>query len=147
MTDTRLRDHAGPGVAKAGSFRNAPDGPTGLLVLDSLLTGRPDVATDAVWHVALPALCAAIGPAVSIGRVLVDSLAANMAADHARTARSAGMRESEVVLRHAVRNSLGPALSMVGVQAGMLLAGLAGWSPAWPGPEFRLGRRGSRLRR
>ncbi|MGO4426318.1 ABC transporter permease subunit, partial [Streptomyces sp. MCAF7] len=40
-----------------------------------------------------------------------------------------------VLLRHAVRNSLGPALSMVGIQAGALLAGLVVVEKIfdWPG--------------
>ncbi|MFG2941470.1 ABC transporter permease [Streptomyces sp. NPDC048282] len=117
------------------SFRDAPTGPTGFLLVDSLLAGRPEVFGDAVTHLALPALCAAISPAVAIGRVLVDGLTANLAADHARTARAAGLTERAVLLRHAVRNSLGPTLSMVGIQAGALLAGLVVVEKIfdWPG--------------
>jgi peptide/nickel transport system permease protein len=67
--------------------------------------------------------------------VLVDGLKANMSADHARTARAAGMSERQILVRHAVRNSLGPTLSMVGIQAGMLLAGLVVVEKIfdWPG--------------
>lgn len=106
------------------SLSDAPDGPTGFLVLDGLLSGRLDVSGDALWHLALPVACAAVSPAVAIGRVLVDGLKSNMTADHARTSRAAGMTERSILLRHAVRNSLGPTLSMVGIQAGALLAGL-----------------------
>ncbi|WP_371541285.1 ABC transporter permease [Streptomyces sp. NBC_00554] len=117
------------------SFRDAPTGPTGFLLLDSLLTGRIDVFADAATHLALPALCAAISPAVAIGRVLVDGLTTNLEADHARTARALGLTERAVLLRHALRNSLGPALSMVGIQAGALLAGLVVVEKIfdWPG--------------
>lgn len=116
-------------------YRDAPAGPTGLLLVDSLLAGRPDVFGDAALHLVLPALCAAIAPAVAIGRVLLDGLSANLEADHARTARAAGLTERAVLLRHAVRNSLGPALSMVGIQAGALLAGLVVVEKIfdWPG--------------
>ncbi|MFJ3671409.1 ABC transporter permease [Streptomyces sp. NPDC090106] len=117
------------------AYRDAPTGPTGFLLVDSLLAGRPEVFGDAVTHLALPALCAAISPAVAIGRVLVDGLTANLEADHARTARAAGLTERAVLLRHAARNSLGPALSMVGIQAGALLAGLVVVEKifGWPG--------------
>ncbi|MGI5440063.1 ABC transporter permease [Streptomyces shenzhenensis] len=117
------------------SVRDAPSGPTGLLLADSLLAGRPDVFGDAATHLVLPAVCAAIAPAVAIGRVLVDGLTANLEADHARTARAAGLSERAVLLRHAARNSLGPALSMVGIQAGALLAGLVVVEKIfdWPG--------------
>ena len=60
-------------------FSNAPDGPTGLLTVDGLLHGRLDVFVDAMQHLILPALCVAIGPAVSIGRVLRSSLVGNHA--------------------------------------------------------------------
>lgn len=117
------------------SFRGTPSGPTGFLVLDSVLAGRFDVVGDALHHLALPVLCAAVGPAVAIGRVLVDGLRGAMSSDYARTARSAGMSEKAVLLRHGARNSLGPALSMVGLQAGMLLGGLVVVEKIfdWPG--------------
>ncbi|MCS6561249.1 ABC transporter permease [Curtobacterium flaccumfaciens] len=117
------------------SFTESSPGPTGLLVVDAVLAGRVDVAGDAVWHLLLPAACAAVSPAVAIGRVLVDGLRTNLVADHARTARSAGMRESAVLLRHALRNALGPTLSMIGLQAGMLLGGLVVVEKivGWPG--------------
>jgi peptide/nickel transport system permease protein len=117
------------------SFTDAPTGPTGFLLLDSLFAGRLDVLSDGIAHLALPVLCAAIAPAVAVGRVLVDGLSTNLEADHARTARAAGMAERSVLLRHALRNSLGPTLSMIGVQAGSLLAGLVVVEKifAWPG--------------
>jgi peptide/nickel transport system permease protein len=117
------------------SFGSTSPGPTGLFVLDGLLAGRFDVATDAIWHLVLPAACVAISPAVAIGRVLVDGLRANLVSDHARTARSAGLPESLVMLRHAVRNSLGATLSMIGIQAGLLLGGLVVVEKivSWPG--------------
>lgn len=126
------------GLLPAGgrsSFGATSPGPTGLFVVDGLLAGRVDVAADAVWHLLLPAACAAISPAVAIGRVLVDGLKINLVADHARTARAAGMREGLVLARHAVRNSLGATLSMVGIQAGMLLGGLVVVEKivSWPG--------------
>lgn len=126
------------GIVPSGGrsvFTDGSSSPTGLLVIDGLLAGRLDVAGDAIWHLLLPAACAAISPAVAIGRVLVDGLKVNLVSDHARTARSAGMREGSVLVRHAVRNSMGATLSMIGMQAGMLLGGLVVVEKivAWPG--------------
>jgi peptide/nickel transport system permease protein len=114
---------------------NVPDGPTGLLTVDGLLHGRIDVVTDALRHLVLPGLCVAIGPAMSIGRVLRSSLISTMRTDYVRTARAKGLRESVVMLRHAVRNSLGPALSMTGLQLGLMSAGVVVLEQvfAWPG--------------
>lgn len=117
------------------SVSNAPTGPTGLLTVDGLLHGRLDVVVDAFQHLVLPGLCIAIGPAMSIGRVLRSSLVNTMRTDYVRTARSKGMRESTVMVRHALRNSVGPALSMTGLQVGLMFAGVVVIEQifAWPG--------------
>ena len=77
----------------------------------------------------------ALGPAVAIGRVLRSSLLDVMRQDYVRTARAKGLSERMVVLRHALRNASGPALSMAGLQVGLLLAGVVVVELvfAWPG--------------
>ena len=117
------------------SIANAPDGPTGLLTIDGLVHGRLDVFFDALKHLVLPGVCVAILPAVSIGRVLRSSLVTTMRTDYIRTARAKGLRETTVLLRHAVRNSIGPALSMGGLQVGLMFAGVVVIEQifAWPG--------------
>jgi peptide/nickel transport system permease protein len=106
------------------SIASAPDGPTGLLTIDGLLHGRLDVTWDAFQHLLLPALCIAIGSAVAIGRVLRGSLIGNLHSDYIRTARAKGLRERTVMFKHALRNSVGPALSMTGLQVGLMFAGV-----------------------
>lgn len=117
------------------SIRNAPTGPTKLLVIDGLVHGRLDVVVDALQHLVLPAFCVAIAPAVSIGRVLRSSLVGTLKADYVRTARAKGLRESMVVVKHALRNSIGAALSMGGLQVGLMFAGVIVVEQvfAWPG--------------
>jgi peptide/nickel transport system permease protein len=117
------------------SFHDVPSGPTGLLTIDSLVHGQPDLWWDAVRHLILPGFCIAILPAVSIGRVLRSSLITTMRADYVRTARAKGLRETAVLFRHALRSSLGPALSMTGLQVGLMFAGVVVIEQifAWPG--------------
>jgi peptide/nickel transport system permease protein len=117
------------------SYANPPTGPTGLLTVDALLHGDFGVLVDAWWHLLLPAFCLSVVPAVSIGRVLRGSLVAVLRQDYVRTARAKGLRERAVLLRHALRNSVGPALAMTGLQAGLLLAGdvVVEEIFAWPG--------------
>jgi peptide/nickel transport system permease protein len=117
------------------SLANPPTGPTGLLTVDTLLHGNVHGFRDAVGHLILPALCIAILPAVSIGRVLRSSLITSMRSDFVRTARSKGLRETAVLWHHAIRNSLGPALSMGGLQVGLMFAGVVVIEQifAWPG--------------
>jgi len=117
------------------SLANPPTGPTKFLTVDTLLHGNWHGFTDAVGHLILPGLCIAILPAVSIGRVFRSSLVSTMRTDYIRTARSKGLREIAVLWRHAVRNSLGPALSMGGLQVGLMFAGVVVIESifAWPG--------------
>ena len=117
------------------SFQDAPSGPTRLLLVDSLVHGRLDLFRDVIGHLILPGLCVAILPAVSIGRVLRSSLLGTLRADYVRTARAKGLGEAAILWRHALRNSVGPALSMGGLQVGLMFAGVVVIEQifAWPG--------------
>ena len=55
--------------------------------------------------------------------------------DYIRTANAKGLPRRQVVLKHALRNASGPALSMAGLQVGLLLAGVVVVELvfAWPG--------------
>jgi peptide/nickel transport system permease protein len=116
-------------------YPSAPTGPTGLLTVDSLVHGRLDVFANALQHLLLPGLAIALGPAVSIGRVLRSSLVTTLRTDYTRTARAKGLTETQVMRRHVLRNSIGPALSMTGLQVGLMFAGVLVIEEifAWPG--------------
>ena len=51
------------------------------------------------------------------------------------SARAKGLRERDVVLRHALRNALGPLVTLVGLDLGVLLGGavVTEYIFAWPG--------------
>jgi peptide/nickel transport system permease protein len=123
-----------PAAGRTG-YASPPTGPTGLLTIDGLLAGRPAVTLDALRHLLLPASAIAVVPAVSIGRVLRSSLLAGMRSDYVRTARAKGLTERAVVLRHVLRNCLGAALSMTGLQVGLMFSGVLVIEQifAWPG--------------
>jgi peptide/nickel transport system permease protein len=125
------------GVLPATGRSTGPplDGPTHLLTVDAVLHGRPGLFFDALRHLLLPALAVATGPAISIGRVLRSSLITTMGQDYIRTARAKGLREWAVLAKHVLRNSAGPALSMTGLQVGLLFAGVLVVESifAWPG--------------
>jgi len=113
----------------------AVDGPTGFLLVDTLVAGNLPAFGNAVRHFVLPAVCIAIGPAVAIGRVLRGGIVSSLGSDYVRTARSKGLRERSVLVRHTLRNSIGPALSMTGLQVGLMFAGVVVVESifAWPG--------------
>lgn len=98
-------------------------GPTGLLLVDTLLTGDIAGWLDAWHHILLPAAVLAVGPAVAIGRTFRGTLRTAMQAEYIRSAYAKGFAWHTVILRHATRNALGPAVSMAGLQLGLLFAG------------------------
>jgi peptide/nickel transport system permease protein len=117
------------------SYNNAPTGPTGILVIDTVVHGQITMFGNAIRHLILPGVCVALGPAVSIGRVLRTSLVSNLRSDFVRTARAKGLTERAVLFKHALRNSVNAALSMTGLQAGLMFAGVVVIETvfAWPG--------------
>jgi peptide/nickel transport system permease protein len=123
-----------PASGRTG-IRNAPTGPTGFLTVDGLLHARLDVTVDALRHLAIPAMAAAVAPMVSVAFVLRSSLLTTLRSDFIRTARAKGLRERRVLLRHALRNSAGPALSVSGLLVASLFAGtlIVENIVSWPG--------------
>jgi ABC-type dipeptide/oligopeptide/nickel transport system permease component len=116
-------------------YADAPTGPTGLLTVDSILAGRPEVLWDAIQHLVLPALTLGLPVGVAVGRALRSSLVGVLRQDYVRTARSKGLSEGQVLRHHALRNAATAPLAMVGLQFGLVLAGLLVVERiySWPG--------------
>jgi peptide/nickel transport system permease protein len=96
---------------------------TGMSVVDSLLSGRLDMIGASITHLILPAVTLATIPLAVITRITRSEMLATGGLDHVRTARSKGMPERRVIIRHVLRNALIPVLTVVGLQAGLLLSG------------------------
>lgn len=117
------------------SYETAPTGPTGFILVDSALAGRPAVFADGLKHMIMPAVCIAMIPSVAVGRTLRSSLITALSSDYVRTARSKGLTERQIIIRHGLRNAVGPALAMLGLQSGLMLAGVVVVETvfSWPG--------------
>lgn len=109
--------------------------PTGFLLVDTLLRGDPAAWVGAWAHLLLPASVLALAPATSIGRVLRGSLRTTLRSDQVRSATAKGATWWSVVRRHGLRNSGGPALSVAGLQIGLMLGGsvVVELIFSWPG--------------
>jgi peptide/nickel transport system permease protein len=70
-----------------------------------------------------PAAVLAFGSAAGVMRLTRSSLLEVMRTDYIRTARSKGLREGSVVSRHALKNSLIPVVTVLGLQVTGLLGG------------------------
>ena len=92
-------------------------------MFNSVITGQWDLFRDAVKHLILPAMALATIPLAIIARITRSSLLEVMGKDYIRTARAKGAREKRVVRRHALRNSLLPVVTIIGLQLGLLMGG------------------------
>ena len=62
---------------------------------------------------ALPVIVLALFNAAEISRYTRSSMLENLSQDYVRTARAKGMRETTVVLKHVLRNSLIPVVTII----------------------------------
>ena len=66
-----------------------------------------------VRQMTLPVLTLGLANAATISRYMRSSMLENMGADYVRTARAKGMSERVVVLKHVLRNSLIPVVTVI----------------------------------
>jgi peptide/nickel transport system permease protein len=70
-----------------------------------------------------PSIVLALGPIAGIMRLARSSLLEVLRADYVRTARAKGLRERVVIVRHSLKNSLIPVITVLGLQISALLGG------------------------
>lgn len=86
-------------------------------------------------HLILPAIALGIHLLALVTRLLRASLSDALGSDYVRTARAKGLLPGKVVAKHALRNSLLPVVTIVGLEIGSLLGGSVVTETvfAWPG--------------
>jgi peptide/nickel transport system permease protein/oligopeptide transport system permease protein len=107
-----------------------------LVVLFSvILQWLPAGGTGSWKHLIMPSLTLASFVVAFIARMTRSTMMEALSQDYTTTARSKGLRESVVVIKHALTNALIPIITVVGLQFGLLLGGavLTETVFAWPG--------------
>jgi len=99
------------------------------------IAGLSILTLDGWRHIVIPAASIALIQMAMNARLTRSCLLEVLGQDYITTARSKGVRERTVVLRHALRNALIPVVTNVGLMAQMLFAGaiLTETVTAWPG--------------
>ncbi len=108
----------------------------GVLPGSGMISPRGDGGVlDVLAHLVLPALTLAAVPTAVISRLTRSSMLEVIGLDYVRTARGKGLTEQRLVIRHVVPNALIGVATLVGIEAGYLLAGavLVETVFAWPG--------------
>lgn len=113
----------------------APDGLTGLFLVDSLLQLDFQAFGMALRHIATPALVLSFGSLASITRITRASVLDVLGRDYVRTARSKGLHRVSVLARHVLRNAANGIITMISLEFGWLMAGavLVETIFDWPG--------------
>jgi len=95
----------------------------------------PSGGKGGIEHLILPAITLSLPSIAVISRVTRASLLDILNEDYIRTARSKGISNIKVMLRHTFPNGIFPIITVVGLQFGYLLAGtvLTETVFAWPG--------------
>ena len=101
-------------------------------------SGRPEFSTQPIEHLKaliMPALTLGIAMAAKLTRYLRSAMLDELGRDYTRTARGKGLSETAIVIRHVLRNSLIPVITVFGLQIGDLLSGAIIIESifAWPG--------------
>lgn len=98
----------------------------------------PTSGYDGFEYIILPALTAGLYQTARITRMVRAGMLEVLGSDYIQTARSKGIAEWSVVLRHALRNASIPVVTLVGLELGVLLGGTVVTEVvfAWPGVGF-----------
>jgi len=106
-----------------------------MLIFSVNLGWLPSSGTGTIWHFILPSVTLAAQSTALIARMTRSSMLEVLGLDYIVTARSKGISESAVNLKHALRNALIPIVTILGLRFGILLGGavLTETVFSWPG--------------
>ncbi|MFZ5879973.1 MAG: ABC transporter permease [Chloroflexota bacterium] len=97
--------------------------------------GKPFSLVDRIEHLILPVTMLAFVSAAGYMRYMRSSMLDVIHEDYVRTARAKGLRETLVIYKHALRNSLIPLVTLIGLDLPALFGGALFTETmfAWPG--------------
>ena len=83
-----------------------------------------DDPVDSLYHLTLPVIALAMPISAVLARYTRTTITDVVGQDFVRTARSKGLGENTVIVRHALRNSLIPVITIMALQVGEVLTGV-----------------------
>ena len=101
----------------------APRGPTGFLLIDSLVAGEPAVFLSAVRHLVLPAVTLSLGGLATIARFTRAGVLDTLQKDFVLYERAAGYDRWRLIWVYVLRNSVVATVTQIGLLFGGLIAG------------------------
>ncbi len=86
-------------------------------------SGYGETTAEHLHHLFLPALTIALALSPIVIRNLRAALVSELDADHVAAARSRGVSERAIFLRHVVTNAMVPTITILGINVGWLIGG------------------------
>lgn len=83
----------------------------------------PVARYESFWHTLMPAFALSLGTMAVLARYMRASMLEVMTADYIKTAKAKGLRNTQIVIRHQIRNALFPILTILGPSIAMVLTG------------------------
>lgn len=110
-------------------------GPLLILLFSLHLSWFPVSGRQGLEYLVLPAITLGTALAAILSRMVRNSMLDSLGQDYIRTARAKGLSNSRVIWIHALRNSLLPVVTVLGLQLGTLLGGalITEMVFSWPG--------------
>ncbi len=102
-----------PTVGRISDNLTAPPVVTGLMTVDGLLAGRPDVFWDVLKHLILPAAALAMGPMSQAARITRSSMAENLGKDYIASMTAYGVPNRVVTTKYLLKPSLIPTITVM----------------------------------
>jgi len=108
---------------------------TGFYLIDTLLAGNLAAFRNAIAHLILPAITLGTIPLAIIARMTRSSLLEVLNQPYITTAYAKGLAQWTVISKHAMKNSMVPILTIIGLEFGYLMGGaiLTEHIFSWPG--------------
>lgn len=94
---------------------------TGLLTVDTLISGNMTLFFDAAKHIVLPAVTISLYPIGLVARMTRSALLEILGEDYIKAARSYGLKENLVLWKYALKNSLGTTATVLALSIGYTL--------------------------
>ncbi|MDP9071849.1 MAG: ABC transporter permease [Actinomycetota bacterium] len=106
-----------------------------IILFATRLRLLPVAGREGLQSLVLPAVVLAVTPTAVVSRLLRSSLLEVLGEDYVRSARSNGLTQLQVVVRHGLRNAAIPVVTYLGTALGHLLEGVVITEVifAWPG--------------
>lgn len=106
-----------------------------MLIFSVALGWFPASGMGTPKHFVLPALTLAANSTALIARMTRSSMLEVLKNDYITTARSKGLKEVIIIIKHALKNAMIPIITVLGLRFGMLLGGavLTETVFSWPG--------------